>query len=122
MLAVLQLFNTQWAVEGEKNFQSFQSTNSTIFIGFVTSLIICLIVGPDVVQTESAKSLQNVIPPAREYAEGFMLIITIFMAVRFIRRREAFHRAQTSFLAYALLPLCPNAETSRKIVASGTGR
>ena len=71
--------------------------NFTIFLGFVSSLMICSLFGPFIVSSKTERYWHNVSLSALESVFTFTVIFTLCMEIRFILRKEKFHRSQTVF-------------------------
>ena len=80
---------------GEKHFRRVKSVNLTIFIGLEATVFMCLIFGPNVVSTYRERNSQQAILSVIEYMCDTAMIITALTAIRYIRKREKFHRDHT---------------------------
>ena len=85
--------------QGENNSQHLKSfnINFTILIGFAATSHLCLMFAPDVVSNKSDRASLNMILSAVEYFYEVLLVVAIFMTIRYVRRKEMFHRVQTVF-------------------------
>ena len=71
--------------------------NFTIFLGLMSSLVICILFGPYIVSNKTERYWHNVSLSVVEFVYAFTMIFIVCMEIRFIRRKEKFHRAQTVF-------------------------
>ena len=71
--------------------------NFTIFLGLVSSLVICVLFEPYIVSNKTERYWHDVSLSAVELVYAFTMIFTVCMEIRFIRRKEKFHRSQNVF-------------------------